>query len=449
MEFSYVASHLAKRPSMTIDEQKMFERFRLMNPPTYTSELTEDAYEFIRESKRTEFEGLQQGSMSMVEYEGKFHALARHASIKLPTEAERKEVDAAKELEMIRREGFEQREGKRTRYSGDYGGSPPRSRGYLGRGCPPQSSRPIHTSIPASKLCYTGYSSSSLVHTSQGSSSRPVVCGGHSSNSGSSRQPAPRRGCLECGDMGHYVRDCPRTRRDGLHQGCYTSTFKAAQPPARGGAQSGRGGSYSGRGCSSSGRGGGRGNSQYEGSRFHCYGFLGRTEAEASDAVITGIILVCHRPTTVFFDPDSTYSYVSTYFAPSLDILSESLDLPIHVSTLVGDSVVFDWVYRLCIVTLMGYATHVDLKRGCLAYLAHIRDTNVETPMLESILVVSEFSEVVPTDLPSLLQDYDIDFCIYVESGTQPISIPPYHMASSEFKEWKEHLKDLLSKGFI
>ena len=41
-------------------------------------------------------------------------------------------VDAAKELELIRREGFEQREGKKTRYSGDFGGAPPRSRGYLG-----------------------------------------------------------------------------------------------------------------------------------------------------------------------------------------------------------------------------------------------------------------------------------------------------------------------------
>ena len=45
-----------------------------------------------------------------------------------------KVVDASKELEMIRREGFEQREGKRTRYSGDFGGSIPRSRGYVGRG---------------------------------------------------------------------------------------------------------------------------------------------------------------------------------------------------------------------------------------------------------------------------------------------------------------------------
>ena len=46
-ELPGIASHLANRPSMTIDEQKMFGRFRLMNPPTYTGDLTEDAYEFI------------------------------------------------------------------------------------------------------------------------------------------------------------------------------------------------------------------------------------------------------------------------------------------------------------------------------------------------------------------------------------------------------------------
>ena len=32
--------------------------------------------------------------------------------------------------------------------------------------------------------------------------------------------------------------------------------------------------------------------------------------------------------------------------------------------------------------------------------------------MLESIPVVSEFSEVFPTDLPGLPPDPDIDFCI-------------------------------------
>ncbi|KAH0636069.1 hypothetical protein KY285_035767 [Solanum tuberosum] len=76
-----------------------------------------------------------------------------------------KVVDVAKEFEMIRREGFEHREGKRTRHSGDYGGAPPRSRGYLGRGYHSQSTRPIHTAIPASEAGYAGHSSSSSVHT--------------------------------------------------------------------------------------------------------------------------------------------------------------------------------------------------------------------------------------------------------------------------------------------
>ena len=69
--------------------------------------------------------------------------------------------------------------------------------------------------------------------------------------------------------------------------------------------------------------------------------------------------------------------------------------------------------------------------------------------MLESIPVVSEFSEVFPTDLPGLPPDRDIDFCTNVEPGTRPISIPPYRMAPTELKELNEQLQDLLSKGFI
>ncbi|KAG5576888.1 hypothetical protein H5410_057022 [Solanum commersonii] len=87
-----------------------------------------------------------------------------------------KVVDAAKELEMIRC--------KRTRYLGDYGGAPLRSRGYLGRGYHSQSSRPIHVVIPASEAGYAGNNSLSLGHSLQGSSSRPVGRGGHSGHSG-------------------------------------------------------------------------------------------------------------------------------------------------------------------------------------------------------------------------------------------------------------------------
>ena len=160
---------------------------------------------------------------------------------------------------MIRSEGFEQCEGKNTRYSGDFIGAPPTSRGYIRRGYHSQSSIPIHAAIPASEAGYAGHTSSSLVHTSQGSSSRPIVRGGNSGHSGSSQHPASRRVCFECGDMGYFVRDCPRTRRGSLHQGSQASNSKAAKPPTRGGAQSGKCGSYSGSVLSPSSQGGGRG----------------------------------------------------------------------------------------------------------------------------------------------------------------------------------------------
>ena len=56
----------------------------------------------------------------------------------------------------------------------------------------------------------------------------------------------------------------------------------------------------------------GRGNGKI-GDRAHCYAFPGRSEAETSDAVITGNLLVCDCMASVLFDPGSTFSYVFTH----------------------------------------------------------------------------------------------------------------------------------------
>ncbi|WMV34738.1 hypothetical protein MTR67_028123 [Solanum verrucosum] len=68
---------------------------------------------------------------------------------------------------------------------------------------------------------------------------------------------------------------------------------------------------------------------------------------------------------------------------------------------------------------------------------------------LESIPVVSKFREVFPNDLPDMPPDRDINFCIDLEPGTHPISIPPYHMAPTELRELKTQIQELLDKGFI
>ncbi|WMV50347.1 hypothetical protein MTR67_043732 [Solanum verrucosum] len=89
------------------------------------------------------------------------------------------------------------------------------------------------------------------------------------------------------------------------------------------------------------------------------------------------------------------------------------------------------------------------VEPGCLAYLAHIRDFEIEAPSIESIPVVSEFREVFPSDLLSMPPDRYIDFCIDLEFGTRPIYIPPYRMAPTELREPKAQIQELLDKGFI
>ena len=62
------------------------------------------------------------------------------------------------------------------------------------------------------------------------------------------------------------------------------------------------------------------------------------------------------------------------------------------------------------------------VERGCLSYLAFIRDTSVEPPPLDSVPVVQEFLDVFPSDLPGVPPDRDIDFAIDLEPDTKPIS---------------------------
>ncbi|XP_070055331.1 uncharacterized protein [Nicotiana tomentosiformis] len=265
------------------------------------------------------------------------------------------------------------------------------------------------------------------------------------------QQIATPRGCFECGDLGHMRRFCPRLQGKAVQQGQQSMISAPLVWPPRGG----------------------------------------------GDA-------------SVLFDPGSTYSYVSSLFAHFLDIPRQSLSTSVYVSTHVGDSVVIDRIYRSCVVTFYGYETRANLllldmidfevlgmdwlspyhvildchaktitlampelprlelkgssvstasrvisflkarhmvEKGCLAYLAYVRDTIAESLTIDSVPVVQEFADVFPYDLPGMPPDRDIDFCIDLAPGTQPISITPYRMAPKELKELKEQLEDLLAKG--
>ncbi|XP_070020658.1 uncharacterized protein [Nicotiana sylvestris] len=190
------------------------------------------------------------------------------------------------------------------------------------------------------------------------------------------------------------------------------------------------------------------------------------------------------------------FIYVISVFS-FLDIPCKSLGTPVHVSTNVGDFVVVDQIYQSCVVTFCGFETIADLllldmtdfevilgmdwlspyhaildchaktvilvmtelprlewkgssvstsirvifflkarhmfEKGCLAYIAYVLDTTIESLMIDSLPVVWEFADVFPSNLPDMPMDRDIDFCIDL----------------AQLKELKDQLEELLSKGFV
>ncbi|XP_070039617.1 uncharacterized protein [Nicotiana tomentosiformis] len=192
---------------------------------------------------------------------------------------------------------------------------------------------------------------------------------------------------------------------------------------------------------------------QSGGDQACCYAFLSRPEVEASSVVITYIISVFHRDASVLFDPGSTYSHVTSYFASHLDFPRSSLDIHVHISTPIGDSIVVDYVHQSCSVTSGGYETSVNLMLLNMVdfdvILAFVRDVSADTHAVESVLVVMEFPNVFPIDLPGMPPYRDIDFGIDLLPGTQPTSIQSYSMALAELKELKEQLQEFHDKGFI
>ena len=78
------------------------------------------------------------------------------------------------------------------------------------------------------------------------------------------------------------------------------------------------------------------------------------------------------------------------------------------------------------------------LRRGYKGYLAVVKDTKVEMGTVKNVPVVCEFSDVFPEELPGLPPEREIELCIDVVPGTDPISMPPYRMVHVEMKELNE-----------
>ena len=89
------------------------------------------------------------------------------------------------------------------------------------------------------------------------------------------------------------------------------------------------------------------------------------------------------------------------------------------------------------------------LRKGCEDFSALVINSKRCQIELENILVVKDFPDVFPDELPGIPPVREVDLSIEILSGTSPTSKAPYRMALTKLKELKIQLQELLDKGFI
>ena len=74
------------------------------------------------------------------------------------------------------------------------------------------------------------------------------------------------------------------------------------------------------------------------------------------------------------------------------------------------------------------------IAKGFLYHVVRVKDLECETHYIETVPLVREFPEIFRNNLTRVPPEREIDFCIDLLPDTNPISIPPYRIATAELK---------------
>nr|GFA34903.1 putative reverse transcriptase domain-containing protein [Tanacetum cinerariifolium] len=82
-------------------------------------------------------------------------------------------------------------------------------------------------------------------------------------------------------------------------------------------------------------------------------------------------------------------------------------------------------------------------------FIAQVMKKKSNKKQLENILVVREFLDVFPKELPGLPPVRQVEFQIALIPKAAPIARVPYRLAPSEMQELSNQLQELADRGFI
>ena len=85
--------------------------------------------------------------------------------------------------------------------------------------------------------------------------------------------------------------------------------------------------------------------------------------------------------------------------------------------------------------------SHLDankmLYKGYLYHLVRGNDIEHDVSSIDFVSIVNEFQYVFPDDLPWIPYEHEVDFFVYLDPNTKPISSTPYRKTPAELKELK------------
>ncbi|GKB61437.1 putative reverse transcriptase domain-containing protein [Tanacetum coccineum] len=273
------------------------------------------------------------------------------------------------------------------------------------------------------------------------------------------------RVCYECGSPDHFRNTCPKLNR----------------APGQVGNQLALEGSRNNRS---------NGN-QVRGRAFNVN--VNAMEAVQDPKVVTGTFSLNDHFVTILFDSGADFSFISTEFAPLLNVRPSIVNPGYVIEVADGKKVEVNRIIRDCKLELGGSLFSINLiplghgsfdvivgmdwlSQHKAVIVCHekvveipvedgrilrvhgeravgitkaLKSAKEDEPRLSDISVVCEFEDVFPEDLSGLPPQRQVEFRIDLVPGATPIAKSPYRLAPSEMQELSGQLQELQDKGFI
>ncbi|GJX72291.1 putative reverse transcriptase domain-containing protein [Tanacetum coccineum] len=200
---------------------------------------------------------------------------------------------------------------------------------------------------------------------------------------------------------------------------------------------------------------------------------VGHAGTNPDSNVVTGTFLQNNRYASILFDTGADRSFMSTAFSSQIDITRTALDHYYDIELADERIIGLNTILRGCTLNILNHPFNIDLMPVELSsfdtiigidwlvkyqaiivlFLANVTtketEDKSEKKRLEDVLIVRDFPDVFPEDLPGLPPTRQMEFQIDLIPGATPVARAPYRLAPFKMKELSEQLKELSNKGFI